>query len=71
MLAREFALSHCAIARPISSGESSCTKWLPATVTSVWFGQLRQNSRCAPVRIAPGSAFTNSFGIGECASQSA
>jgi hypothetical protein len=35
----------------------------PATVTSVWFGHVRQNSRIAPVSIALGSAFTNSFEI--------
>jgi hypothetical protein len=37
-------------------------KCTPGTVTSVWSGQVRQNSRCAPVRIAPGSALMNSLG---------
>ncbi|MFY9934524.1 MAG: hypothetical protein WAK82_41615, partial [Streptosporangiaceae bacterium] len=50
------------MATPISSGESSWMKWMPATVTSVWSGQARQNSRWRPVRMAPGSAFTNSLG---------
>jgi predicted nucleic acid-binding protein len=27
-------------------------KWLPLTVTSLCFGQRRQNARCAPTRIA-------------------
>ncbi len=40
-------------------------------MTSVWFGQVRQNSRWAPIRIEPGSAFTNSFGTGDVASQAA
>ena len=34
-----------ATACPISSGESSCRKCRPFTVTSVWFGQARQTSR--------------------------
>jgi hypothetical protein len=55
----------------MSSGESSCRKWLPATVTSSWFGHARQNSRWAPTRIAPGSALTNSFGTGLVDSHSA
>jgi hypothetical protein len=41
------------------------------TVISVWFGQARQNSRCAPTRIAPGSALTKSFGTWLRESQSA
>ena len=61
--------SSSATARPISRGESSCTKWVPLTVTSFWFGQLRQNSRCGPVRITPGSALTNSLGMGLVDSQ--
>src|SRR5262245_17613386 len=48
---------------PISAGESSCTKWLPRTVTSRWLGQARQDSRWAPTRIEPGSALTKSFGV--------
>ena len=59
------------MALPISSGESSWGKWLPATVTSRWFGQLRQNSRCGPTRMAPGSQLTNSFGTSLEASHSA
>src|SRR5271170_417587 len=55
-------LIQCAIARPIAGPESSWMKCTPGTVTSAWFFQLRQNSRTAPIRIAPGSAFTNSFG---------
>ena len=43
------------MAWPISSGASSWTKWRPLTVTSRWLGQPRQNSRCSPTRIAPGS----------------
>ena len=43
-------------------------KWLPLTVTSGWFGQERQNSRCGPIRMAPGSALTKSFETGEVAS---
>ena len=31
---------------------------------------VRQNSRCGPVRIEPGSALTNSFGTSVCASHS-
>lgn len=47
-----------AMARPISSGESSWTKWIPATVTSVCAGNLRTKSRSRPAeRIPPGSAF--------------
>ncbi len=37
--------THSAPAPPIWSGESSWTKWTPSTVTSVWLGQVRQNSR--------------------------
>src|SRR5215467_9682876 len=60
------------MARPISSGESSWTKWIPETVTSVCAGNLRAKSRTAPpVRIPPGSAFTNSLGTLLVASQSA
>jgi N-formylglutamate deformylase len=51
-----------ASAAPISAGESSCRKCSPGTVTSSWFGQLRQKARFSPVRKAPGSALTNSFG---------
>ena len=46
-------------------------KWFPATVTSVWLGQVRQNWRWVPVRMAPGSAFTNNFGNGADAMNSA
>jgi hypothetical protein len=60
-----------AMVPPISWGESSWRKWLPFTVTSVWFGQLRQSWRCAPTRMTPGSALTKSFGTGATASQSA
>jgi hypothetical protein len=34
------------------------------TVISFWFGQFRQKSRAAPVKIEPGSALMNSLGIG-------
>src|SRR5262249_28830766 len=52
-----------AMARPISSGESSWRKWSPATVTSVCAGKLRAKSRFAPPATSkPGSAFTNSLG---------
>ena len=59
------------MARPISSGESSWMKWLPRTVTSVWFFQPRQNSRGGPTRMAPGSALTKSFGVSHPESQAA
>ena len=36
--------SHAASARPMASDESSGAKWRPGTVTSSWFGQLRQKS---------------------------
>jgi hypothetical protein len=48
------------MASAISLGESSWMKWLPFTVTSCWFFQLRQKSRWAPVKIAPGSALMKS-----------
>ena len=38
-------------------------KWLPLTVTSVWLRQPRQNSRGAPVRIAPGLMGPRAFFI--------
>src|SRR6516162_6364999 len=60
------------IARPISSGESSCTKWSPATVSSFCAGNPRAKSRFAPPAMSkPGSAFTNSLGTPLVASQSA
>ena len=44
------------MAPPISPGESSWTKWIPLTVTSVCDGNLRARSRTAPpARIPPGS----------------
>src|SRR5215471_17282285 len=43
-----------ATAWPISWGLSSWRKWRPFTVTSVWFNQARQSSRCLPTRIEPG-----------------
>src|ERR1700679_1255694 len=50
-------------ARPISSGESSCTKWTPLTVFSVNAGHPRTTlTSRSLVRIAPGSAFRNSLG---------
>src|SRR5262249_21272076 len=58
------------MARPISSGESSCRKWSPATVTSVCAGNPRGESRFAPPATSnPGSAFTNSLGTPLVASQ--
>src|SRR5262245_9076876 len=61
-----------AMARPISSGESSWTKWTPAIATSVWAGHERAVSRFAPlVTSAPGSAFRNSLGTSLVANQSA
>src|SRR5262249_887130 len=61
-----------AMARPISSGESSWTKWTPATVTSVCAGHAQTVSRFAPPpRSAPGSAFMNSLGTSLVASHSA
>ena len=45
---------------------------MPGTVISLWSGQLRQKSHAGPVRIAPGSALTNSFGMpSACASHAA
>src|SRR5208282_4098907 len=57
-----------ASAAPISCGESSWMKCTPFTVISRCWGHLRQNSRCSPTRIAPGSALMKSLGIGLCAS---
>jgi hypothetical protein len=60
------------MALPISSGESSWTKWIPLTVTSACAGKLRASSRTLPsARIPPGSAFRNSFGTLLFFSQSA
>src|ERR1700761_2013978 len=65
-------LIQAATARPISSGESSWTKWIPLTVTSVCAGKLRACSRTLPpARIPPGSAFRNSLGTLLVFSQSA
>jgi len=36
---------------------------MPGTVISRWFGQVRQNSRGAPTRLAPGWAFMNNLGM--------
>src|SRR5262244_809066 len=58
-----------ATAWPISWGLSCCRKWRPFTVTSVWFNQARQSSRCLPTRIEPGSALMNSLGTSAEASQ--
>src|SRR5437016_5527715 len=49
-------------ALPISWGESSCRKCKPLTVTSVWFGQVRQNSSTPPLTMAPGSPTMRSLG---------
>jgi hypothetical protein len=66
------ALIQPAMARPISSGESSWTKWSPAIVTSVCAGKLRAKSRTGPwARIPPGSALRKSLGTLLVASQSA
>ena len=67
----QIAGNQFAMARPISSGESSCRKWRPRTVTSVWFGQVRQKSRRDSVRMAPGSPLMNSLGTRLRLSQSA
>src|SRR5258705_8768867 len=64
----EFAFIQSATARPIAGPESSWMKWEPGTVTSAWFFQVRQNSLTAPIRMAPGSALTNSFGMSRPAS---
>src|SRR5450755_2754163 len=64
---REFAFIQPATARPMAGPESSWMKCEPGTVTSVWFFQLRQDSRGAPIKIAPGSALTNSLGMSHCA----
>ncbi len=47
----------------MAAGESSCTKWMHSTVTSVWLGYERANSQCAPVRTKPGSAEISSLGM--------
>ena len=57
--ARTDCVIHEAMAAPISSGLSSCTKWLPVTVTSRWLGQLRQNSTLRTVEDGAG------FGVDE------
>src|SRR5208282_2842713 len=63
---------HSATARPISSGESSWTKWIPATVFSVSAGLPRTRlTSVSLARIAPGSAFRNSLGTLLVPSQSA
>src|SRR6266403_2984198 len=63
-----FAFIQSATARPIAGPESSWMKCEPGTVTSFWFFQLRQNSLTAPIRMAPGSALMNSFGMSRPAS---
>jgi hypothetical protein len=61
-----------AMARPISSGESSWTKWIPATVFSVSAGHPRTRlTSVSLARIAPGSAFRNSLDTLLVPSQSA
>src|SRR5437763_13290445 len=60
--ARTFATNR-EVASPTSFGESSCKKCAPSTVTSCWFGQVRQNSLCAPIKNPAGSALMNSFGM--------
>src|SRR5262249_59758032 len=60
------------MACPISSGESSWTKWRPATFTSVSAGNLRMKARSSSLaRIAPGAALKNSLGTPLVDSQSA
>ena len=59
----------CANAAPISPGLSSWMKWIPGTVTSCWFFQVRQKARDRPISIEPGSAEMNSFGSSVLASQ--
>jgi hypothetical protein len=41
---------------------------MPGTVISSWLGQERQNSRAWPIKIDPGSAAMNSFGMEDAAS---
>src|ERR1700724_3876181 len=67
MLYSPFAIIHSATALPMAAPESSWMKCDPGTVTSLWLFQRRQNSRGAPIRMAPGSALTNSFGMSFCA----
>src|SRR6184192_2052123 len=64
----ELAFIQSATARPIAGPESSWMKCEPGTVTSVWFFQPRQKSLTAPIRMAPGSALTNNFGMSVSAS---
>src|SRR4029077_11228189 len=60
------------MAFPISSGESSWTKWTPAIVFSVSAGHPRTRlTSLSLARIAPGSAFRNSLGTSLVPSQSA
>src|ERR1700677_5381596 len=49
-LASEHLGDKLAVAEPTSSGESSGRKCARFTVTALWFGRARQNSRCAPIR---------------------
>src|SRR5215469_7443926 len=56
-------LTNSCNALPISFGESSCKKCLPLTITSVWFGQVLQNSSVRPLTMAPGSPAIRSLGI--------
>jgi hypothetical protein len=58
---RQMRSSQLAIARPISSGLSSCTKWRPLT-TWCWLGKLLASLLIRPVMNKPGSASIKSFG---------
>jgi len=62
MRARGWPSSQPAIARPTSSGLSSCAKWRPPTTTRCWLGKLLASLLIRPVMNTPGSASTRSFG---------
>src|SRR6266849_2035269 len=59
---RQIRSSQAAIARPISSGLSSCTKWRPLTTTRCCLGKLLASLLIRPVMNTPGSGSIKSFG---------
>jgi hypothetical protein len=63
--ARQIRWSQSAIARPTSSGLSSCTKWRPSRTTWCWLGKLRAKFFIRPEEMnTPGSTSIKSFGNG-------
>src|SRR5260370_6426182 len=59
---RQIRSSQPAIACPISSGLSSCTKWRAPTTTRCWLGKLLASLLIRPVMNTPDSASIKSFG---------